>query len=112
MDTDPLRDEHAELTERKATLAGLVADGTMTGAEVRESAERLNARLAELDRLLAGADGPAVMLTEEEMAAGVAALERDRQRVLIDTLMDVYLLRVPQGKRGFDPATVRVEWKG
>ncbi|KXC06420.1 recombinase family protein [Microbacterium hominis] len=112
VDADPLRDEHATLTERKATLAGLVADGTMTGAEVRDHVERLNARLAELDRLLDGVDAPAVMLSDEEMAAGVAALERDRQRALIDTLMTVYLLRGKRGKKGFDPESVQVAWKG
>ncbi|GAA1849978.1 recombinase family protein [Microbacterium koreense] len=112
LDTDPLHNEHAALTERKATLAGLVADGTMTRADVRDAVERLNARLTEIDRALAGADRPAVMLTEDEQRAGVAALNLDRQRALIDVLMGVHLVRVPRGKRGFDPDTVQVLWKG
>jgi hypothetical protein len=112
VDGDPLRAEQATLAERKATLAGLVADGTMSRDDVRGAVERLNTRLTELDRLLAGVDGPSTLLTEDEQRAGIAALDRDRQRVLIDTLMDVYLLRAPRGRKGFDPDTVRVVWHG
>lgn len=112
VDADPLRAEQATLAERKSTLAGLVADGTMSRDDVRDAVERLNTRLTELDRLLAGADGPSTLLTEDEQRAGIAALDRDRQRVLIDTLMDVYLLRAPRGRKGFDPETVRVAWHG
>lgn len=111
MDTDPLRDEHASLTESKVTLAGLVADGTMTGAEVRQAVEKVNLRLAEIDRLLDAADGPVALLTEEEQRAGLSTLNLDRQRALIDTIMTVHLLRAPRGRKGFDPDTVRVTWK-
>lgn len=111
VDTDPLRDEHAALTERKATLAGLVADGTMTRDDVREAVERLNARLAEIDRALDSAGSPVALLTEEEQRAGLTALDLDRQRALIDTLMTVDLLRAPRGRRGFDPASVVVAWR-
>lgn len=111
VDTDPLRDEHAALTERKATLAGLVADGTMTRDDVREAVERLNARLAEINRALDSAGSPVALLTEEEQRAGLTALDLDRQRALIDTLMTVDLLRAPRGRRGFDPASVVVAWR-
>jgi uncharacterized protein involved in outer membrane biogenesis len=49
LDLDP-RNEHAALRERKGTLAGLVADGTMSRADVKDAVERLNERLAEIDR--------------------------------------------------------------
>ncbi|MFA4895670.1 recombinase family protein [Microbacterium sp.] len=111
VDTDPLRDEHATLTERKATLAGLVADGTMTRDDVREAVERLNVRLAEIDRVLDSAGSPVALLTEEEQRSGLAALNLDRQRALIDTLMTVDLLRAPRGRRGFDPDSVVVAWR-
>src|SRR6185312_635228 len=58
VDTDPLRNEHATLAERKADLAGLVADGTLSRADVKEAGDRLNARLEEIDRLLQAADSP------------------------------------------------------
>lgn len=112
VDIDPLRAEHTTLTERKADLAGLVADGTMSRADVKEAVERLNLRLAEIDRLLDTAGSPVALLTEEEQRAGLAALNQDRQRALIDALMTVELLRAPRGRKGFDPDTVRVTWKG
>lgn len=40
-----------------------------------------------------------------------AALNLDRQRALIDTLMMVELLRAPRGRKGFDPDTVRITWR-
>lgn len=112
LDAEPLRTEQSTLMERKAMLAGMVADGSMDPADVRDAVTRLNDRLAEIERELQAADGPSALLSEDEMAAGVMALDLDRQRVLIDTLMTVYLLRVPQGRKGFDPDTVRIEWRG
>lgn len=110
VDIDPLRAEHATLTERKADLAGLVADGTMTRADVKDAVERLNVRLAELDVHLQVAGRPVPLLTDDEQRAGMAELDLDRQRALIDTLMTVELLRAPRGRRAFDPASVRIGW--
>lgn len=113
VDTDPLRAEHAILTERKADLAGLVADGTMSRADVKSAVERLNARLDELDRALASVDRPVDMAAAyRDVLDGFDMLSLDRQRALIDTLMTVQLLRAPRGRRGFDPESVRIVWNG
>ncbi|MFC6172638.1 recombinase family protein [Subtercola frigoramans] len=112
VETDPLRNEHATLAQRKADLAGLVADGTLSRADVKEAGDRLNARLAEIDRLLQAADSPVALLSEDEQWAGLGALNLDRQRALIETLMTVCLLRAPRGRKTFDPDTVSVTWKG
>ena len=111
VDIDPLRDEHATLMERKATLAGLVADGTMSRADVKDAVERLNERLAEIDRMLQAADSPVALLTEDEQRAGLSALNLDRQRALVNTLMTVHLLRAPRGRKAFDSDTVRITLK-
>jgi site-specific DNA recombinase len=111
VDMDPLLGEHATLSARKATLAGLVADGTMSRADVRDAVERLNERLAEIDRVLDAAHGPVALLTEEEQLAGLAGLNLDRQRALVGTLMTVHLERAPRGKRGFEPDSVRIAWR-
>lgn len=108
VDLDPLRDEHAMLLERKATLAGLVADGTMSRADVKDAVERLNVRLTEIDRELDAAHNPVALLTEEEQRLGLSALNLDRQRALIDILMTVELLRAPRGRKGFNPESVRI----
>jgi site-specific DNA recombinase len=112
VDLDPLRNEHATLTESKATLAGLVADGSMSRADVKVAVEQVNARLAEIDRELQAADSPVTLLTEDEQRAGLDALNLDRQRALIETLMTVHLLRAPRGRKAFDPDSVRITWKG
>jgi site-specific DNA recombinase len=55
---------------------------------------------------------PVGLLTEEEQLAGLAGLDLDRQRALVDALMTVHLVRAPRGKRGFDPDSVRITWRG
>jgi len=111
LNIDRLRDEHASLTERKAALAGLVADGTMSPADVKGAAVRLNERLAEIDRTLDSAHQPVSLLTEDELQAGLSTLKLDRQRAVIDTLMTVDLRRAPRGRRTFDPDTVELTWR-
>ena len=112
VDIDPLRAEYAALAERKGDIVGLIAEGHLSRDDARDKLRPLNERLEELDRLLSTADGPVVLLTEEEQRAGLQALNLDRQRVLIDTLMTVHLLRAPRGRKGFDPDTVRITWRG
>ena len=113
VDTDPLREEHATLRERKATLANLVADGAMSKDDVKDAAKRLNARLVEIEHTLQAADSPVVLLTEFlNLMEGLHAMNLDQQRALINTLMTVHLLRAPRGRKGFDPATVLISWAG
>lgn len=110
VNTAPLIDEHAPLSERKSTLTGMVADGSMSAADVWDAVERLNARLAEIDRTLSTAGQRIALLTEEEQKVGLAALNLDRQRALIDGVMTVHLYRAPRGRKGFNPATVGIIW--
>ncbi|MGD4206353.1 hypothetical protein QT666_22560, partial [Xanthomonas citri pv. citri] len=79
--------------------------------DARTQLQAITTRLAELDRLTEGADRPAALLTEEEQRAGLASLDLDRQRALVDALMTVYLRRAPRGRKGFDKSTVRVAWR-
>lgn len=111
VDTERLRDRHIELTERKAALAGLVAEGLMSRGDVKKAVEGLNEQLAVIDDALTKAQRPMVLLTEDEQQAGFAALNLDRKRALIDILMTVELFRAPRGRRGFDPDTVCITWK-
>lgn len=112
VDADPLRAERDALADRKATLAGLVADGTMSDDDVREAMAQVKARLAEIDSALAKVAHPVdLVATYQAMLDSFGTLHLDQQRTLIDTLMTVHLLRVPQGKRGFDPDTVQVLWR-
>ena len=40
-----------------------------------------------------------------------AGLSLDRRRALIDVLMTVTIAPVGRAARGFDPASVRIDWK-
>lgn len=112
VDVDPLRAEHTTLTERKADIVGLIAEGMLTRDDARRDLRTVNERLADIDRLLDKAGSPMTLLTEDEQRAGLAALNLDRQRALIDTIMTVELIRAPRGRKGFDPDSVRIIWRG
>lgn len=78
---------------------------------IREAAE---ARIAELEaerllRELGGALVPILGTEDPEAAFREAPLEVRRQ--VIDTLATVTLHAQPRGRRGFDPASVTVEWR-
>ena len=111
VDIDPLRDEQAALAQSKADIVGLIAEGLLSREDARTQLQAITTRLAGLDRLTEGADRPAALLTEEEQRAGLASLDLDRQRALVDALMTVYLRRAPRGRKGFDKSTVRVAWR-
>jgi site-specific DNA recombinase len=112
LDLDPLRATAEALRGRKSDLAALVADGTMSAADVRAAAARLDDELAEVERQIAAVVAPAVTgVTEDELAAGLDALSLDRRRALVDALMTVTLHRGTRGSRAFDPSTVGIEWR-
>lgn len=85
----------------------------MTRDDVREAVDRVNVRLAEINRVLDGAAAPTLDYVElsKGMREVFDSLNLDRQRTRVDTLMTVYLLRAPRGGRDFDPDSVVMTWK-
>lgn len=115
-DTTALLGEQSALSSRLASLAGLVADGTLDAEAVRTAAAPLRARLGDVERqLVASTTSPVI----ESLTAIRGRLDRawpklslDRQRAILDAFMVVTLHRQQQGKKGFDPASVTIAWKG
>jgi site-specific DNA recombinase len=113
-DVDELRTTAQTLRARLDELAGLFAAGSVTGSQLAAGSERLRAELADVERSMAHASR-ADVLGDLVRAADPGkvwdAIDVDRQRAVVDTLMTVKLLSPGRGARTFDPATVEVEWR-
>ncbi|SCL25419.1 recombinase family protein [Micromonospora inyonensis] len=113
-DVEQLRTEAIALRGRRKALLGLVEDGTYTDAEIRDRAGRLAEKIAAVEAKLADAGrvdilGP--LIDADDIRAAWDALDVERQRAVIDTLMTVRLHPPGRGTRTFRPETVEIEWK-
>lgn len=84
------------------------------GRDLKRIREAAEARIAELEaeRLLRGRGGAlAPILGTEDPAAAFREAPLEVRRQVIDTLATVTLHAQPRGRRGFDPASVTVEWR-
>lgn len=113
-DVNKLREKALELRGRRTSLLSLVTSGTYTEAEVRVQAATLADQIAAAEAKLADAGrvdvlGP--LVKSRNVPAAWDALDVDRQRMVIDTLMIVRLLPPGRGTRTFRPETVGVDWK-
>lgn len=114
-DAGVLKEKAHALRERLDSLAVEFADDDdMSPSQLRAATRRLRERLAVVEGELADAGrtdvlGPLVLA--EDVRAAWLALDRERQRAAIDALMVIRLDPPGRGKRYFDPATVRIEWR-
>ena len=114
-DVGALREEASALRTRLGELSDLFADGAITGAQLTRGTERARDRLAVVERLMVEAGRVPVLgelVTSADVRATWEALDLDRRRAAVDTLMAVTLLPPGRGARTFDPETVRIEWRG
>lgn len=114
VDTEEIRQEAQSARLRLEQLAVEFADGVLTAAQLRAATERLRARIAECESKLADAGrvdvlGP--LLTGTDVQKSWDALGVPRQRLVVDTLVEVRLLPPGRGRRVFDPTTVDVTWR-
>jgi DNA invertase Pin-like site-specific DNA recombinase len=117
----------SEIDDKLDGLAGLYARGILTersvekqSLELREERTELEAQLHTTDPILA--QGRALATADDIEAAWDALAPKDPesgevvsfdiQRQLIDRLMVVWIDRPVRGARSFDPATVRIVWRG
>lgn len=113
-DSAELRDQAQALRRRLEALAVDFADGDLTAAQLRAATDRIRTRLADVERQMADAGrvdvlGP--LIAGRDVVKVWEALDTDRRRVIIDTLMTVTLMPPGRGARTFDPETVRVKWR-
>jgi len=68
----------------------------------------IETKVHDLDRAAVLGD----LVRSADVAAVWERLDLDRRRAVVDCLMVVHLLAPGRGRREFDPATVRIEWRG
>lgn len=114
--TDRLRALREQSDALRARLDRIAADydaELIDGRRYSEASGKARAELENVEqeraRLTAGA-AVAEILTAKAPAIAFDAASLAIKRNVISTLMRVRLLHVPQGRRGFDPRTVEVEW--
>ena len=113
-DVPQLRDQATALRARLDGLATEFADGDLTPSQLRTATERLRTRITDIEAQLADAGrtdllGP--LVTADDVRDTWTALNLDRKRAVINTLMTVRLHPVGRGSRTFRPETVEITWK-
>ncbi|MDQ3664432.1 MAG: recombinase family protein, partial [Actinomycetota bacterium] len=107
--------EASKLRDRLVAIEGDYDAGLIDGRRYAVATEKIAAAVqaVETERaaLLAGT-GPAAVLTAPDPAAAFLAASLMVRRATVDFFAVVTLLPAPRGRKAFDPATVRVEWKG
>jgi site-specific DNA recombinase len=108
------RERSQAIRERLDDLATALADGLLTLGAVRKSSDRLRSELARCEAELAAlsrGDVLAPLVNSADPAVIWSALDLDRKRSVIDTLMVIVLDSPGRGRSVFDPDTVRIEWR-
>lgn len=112
-DTEALRSESDTLRGRLDQLAESYADGTLTRSQLITGTERIKARIAVVQSMLAA------MASNETLAQIIESGDRPRlwesldvarQRNVVSELMEIHILRAPSGTR-FNPEYIKIEWK-
>lgn len=110
VDLRPLQVEAKELRERRKAVPRLFAQGVLTEAEAAETRQIIDARLAEISEVFAGAGRrPALDETLSADDPGRAWLDLGnvrRQQAVLRELMTVRLLPVGPGRRPFNPESI------
>lgn len=114
-DLQVYREKVHAIRERQDDLATALAEGVLSLSAVREASERLRAQLRDIESQMASlesADVLAPLVHAADIAATWDDLPLSRQRAVIDILMSVTLLKPLRGRHAFDPASVRIDWRG
>jgi site-specific DNA recombinase len=114
VDTAALRQEAQAARSRLEGLAVDYADGVLTGSQLRTATERLQVKIAGLERQLADegrTDVLGPLLAGGDVRRAWDRLSVDRQRPIVDTLLEVRLHAPGRGVRTFDPRTVGITWR-
>jgi DNA invertase Pin-like site-specific DNA recombinase len=114
-DVDALRAEANTLRARLDQHADDYADGVLDRRQYQRQRERTEAKLADVEARMADAGRESVLgplVRVGDVRAAWDALDLDRQRAVVQTLMSVTLHSPGRGARSFAPGTVDVAWTG
>lgn len=110
-----LRARRVAIDERLDDLATGLEEGVLTLAAVRRSSERLRAEQARIDAEMAAVvhtDALGPLVAADDPVTAWQELDVQQRRSVVNALMTVTLLKPEGGRRGFDPDSVRIDWKG
>jgi site-specific DNA recombinase len=110
-----LQGRAAGIRERLDDLATGLEEGVLTLPAVRKSSERLRTELAAVEAEMAAAvhtDALGPLVAAQDVAEVWSRLDVQQRRQVVDALMTVTLLKPENGRRDFDPETVKIEWRG
>lgn len=116
---------HAEVSgihDRLAELATAFAEADITAAQLRDGSKQLREKLANVEHALAEASRGSVLaglVGVPDVPGAWKALDMDRRRAAIDSLMSIVIHPTKKGrptgwKRGdsyFTPETIEIRWK-
>jgi len=113
MDTAALRTEARKLRDRKAAQMRLHAAGDIDDADLAAGMRAIRARQAVIDAQLAVSDAPDPLaeFRDHPAAAVWESLSLPRKRAVVRLLMNITILPAGRKGRGFNPASVQIEWK-
>lgn len=109
-----LVDEAPALRARLDSLATEFADGDLTASQLRTATERIRARLASVEAAQAARVTDSALsrlVGVRDVRAAWEACTVEQQRRVVDTLMTITINAVGRGRRGFDPASVAIDWR-
>lgn len=121
VDLGALHVRREDVTARETELAGLFADGAITGAQLAEGTRRLRAEGERLDGEISAATAASPLAgfaDAEDVHAAWSAASVSRRKAIIRHLMTITLEKAPRGRPAgwqagqpyFDPRFVTVTW--
>lgn len=114
IDVAALRTRRAALQARQTELAGLFAEGAVTGDQLRRGTGDLRVQIEGIDAELAvvARQSPvAALVGVDDLAARWEAMSADLKSKIVDALLIVTVLPARPGVRVFDPSAIRIEWR-
>ncbi len=122
VDVETLHEQRADVEARLAELAGLFAEGVLTGAQLAEGTRVLRAEGDRLDGELSATQGVSPLAgfaDAEDVAAAWEAAPMGRRKAVIRALMTVIVLPANRGRpQGWQPGAgyfnrefVKIEWR-
>jgi len=109
-----LRTEASAIRRRLDALTNDFADGELSTQQLRTANTRIRAKLADVEARMTAAGRPdllGALVAADDIGALWDTYGADRKRAIITELMTPVLHSPGRGKRNFEPASVRIEWR-
>ena len=110
----PLREQAALLRLRLEQAGADYADGLLTGRQLQAATVAVSDKLAAVEQALTEAGRGsrlAPLLNTPDPGQAWLDADLDTRRAVLDALVVVTVLAGSPGRKPFDPATVRIEWR-